>query len=111
MSASSHAIRGAITSALLAALACASRHGPVHDGRRPTRDASAVRAPSLGAVGVTPVTLRHEGAEFTVDPSTLGIESRGVPLSRPIATIGATVTELTVSPDRLAFHLRDQGLE
>ena len=111
MRASSYAIRGTIASALLAAVACGARHEPVHDGRRPTRDASDVRPHTHGAAGVTPVTLREEGAEFTIDPTTLGIESRGVSLSRPIATVGATVTELTVTPDRVTFHLPDQGLE
>lgn len=57
------------------------------------------------------MTLRHDGAELTIDPTTLAIESHGVLLAGPIATVGATVTELTLSPDRVTFHLPDQGLE
>lgn len=110
MKASWYALRGTATAALVTALACGRRPPPAHDGRTTASDATDIRPNARGAIRVNAVTLRHEGVEFTVDPTTLAIESRGVSLSGPLASTTTRVTELSVSPDRLAFQLPDQGL-
>jgi hypothetical protein len=88
----SYALRAAALGALVAGSACVT-HLPASDASR-----------------AVAVTLRDEGAEYTIDPATLAVASRGVSLSGALAT-PMRVAELSRSDDRLAFRLPDEGLE
>jgi Glycosyl hydrolases related to GH101 family, GH129 len=89
------ALRGAAWVALVGTLSCRATS--------PAEHTAAIGVPKA-------VALRRGGAGFTLDPSTLAIESRGVSLSGPMTTTASVVTELAVSPDRVAFRLDDPGL-
>ncbi|HVH46596.1 MAG TPA: glycoside hydrolase [Labilithrix sp.] len=108
MNAASYALRGGGAAAFVAALACGRMTANAHDVRPPTVDAMAVRSHARDGNGAKSVTLRDLSAEFSFDPTTLAVESRGVSLATPLDA--TTVTELAVFPNRLTFHLPERGL-
>ena len=102
----SRAIRGVTIATIAIALACGKT--TAHDARAPAIDTMGVRTSDHETNRA--VTLRGEGASFTVDPGTLAVESRGVSLSAALFPKPTTVTDLEVAPDRITFQLREHGL-